>query len=151
MDVKKLGRIPDGDGWRALGRGGGDNRDRKQGSGFDYVHSLVDDYSRLGLPILIAPRMHRTGNLPSLHQTALPLAERQGRAPQPHFADRMGLPKRLYLQQQPLRPVCSTTTLNDATAHSAAYRPSADCNQPDGQVYLAGSAAHFPAAVFLDE
>ncbi|KKC05575.1 IS481 family transposase [Mycobacterium nebraskense] len=47
MDVKKLGRIPDGGGWRALGRGGGENRDRKHGSGFDYVHSLVDDYSRL--------------------------------------------------------------------------------------------------------
>jgi transposase InsO family protein len=47
MDVKKLGRIPDGGGWRALGRGPGDNRDRRHGTGFDYVHSLVDDYSRL--------------------------------------------------------------------------------------------------------
>jgi transposase InsO family protein len=47
MDVKKLGRIPEGGGWRAHGRGGGGNRDRKHGSGFDYVHSLVDDYSRL--------------------------------------------------------------------------------------------------------
>jgi len=47
MDVKKLGRIPDGGGWRALGRGLGDNRDRRHGTGFDYVHSLVDDYSRL--------------------------------------------------------------------------------------------------------
>jgi transposase InsO family protein len=47
MDVKKLGRIPDGGGWRALGHGVGDNRDRRHGTGFDYVHSLVDDYSRL--------------------------------------------------------------------------------------------------------
>ncbi len=47
MDVKKLGRIPDGGGWRALGRGRGDNRDRRHGSGYDYVHSLVDDHSRL--------------------------------------------------------------------------------------------------------
>ena len=47
MDVKKLGRIPDGGGWRAHGRGAGDNRDRKHGSGFDYVHSLVDDHCRL--------------------------------------------------------------------------------------------------------
>ena len=46
MDVKKLGRIPDGGGWRALGRGEGDNRDRKHGTGYDYVHSLVDDHSR---------------------------------------------------------------------------------------------------------
>ncbi|WP_344203731.1 IS481 family transposase, partial [Pseudolysinimonas kribbensis] len=47
MDVKKLGRIPDGGGWRALGRGAGDHRDRKNGTGYDYVHSLVDDHSRL--------------------------------------------------------------------------------------------------------
>jgi transposase InsO family protein len=49
MDVKKLGRIPDGGGWRAHGRGAGVgvNRDRRHGTGFDYVHSLVDDHSRL--------------------------------------------------------------------------------------------------------
>jgi transposase InsO family protein len=47
MDVKKLGRIPDGGGWRALGRGAGDHRDRKRGTGYDYVHSMVDDHSRL--------------------------------------------------------------------------------------------------------
>ncbi|MGV0707333.1 IS481 family transposase [Mycolicibacterium porcinum] len=47
MDVKKLGRIPDGGGWRAHGRQGGGNRSRRNGSGFDYVHSLVDDHSRL--------------------------------------------------------------------------------------------------------
>lgn len=47
MDVKKLGRIPDGGGWKALGRGVGDNRDRRHGTGYDYVHSVVDDHSRL--------------------------------------------------------------------------------------------------------
>jgi transposase InsO family protein len=47
MDVKKIGRIPDGGGWRAYGRGKGGNRDRKNGTGYDYVHSLVDDHSRL--------------------------------------------------------------------------------------------------------
>lgn len=46
MDVKKLGRIPDGGGWRAHGRSGG-NRNRKHRIGFDYVHSMVDDHSRL--------------------------------------------------------------------------------------------------------
>jgi transposase InsO family protein len=45
MDVKKLGRIPDGGGWRVHGRGIA--RDRVDGPGFDYVHSLVDDHSRL--------------------------------------------------------------------------------------------------------
>jgi transposase InsO family protein len=48
MDVKKLGRIPGGGGWRANGRGApGGNHDRRHGLGFDYVHSLVDDHSRL--------------------------------------------------------------------------------------------------------
>jgi len=46
MDVKKLGRIPDGGGWRAHGRAARD-RDRSTKIGFDYVHSLVDDHSRL--------------------------------------------------------------------------------------------------------
>jgi transposase InsO family protein len=45
MDVKKIGRIPDGGGWRAHGRG----KDRNKGHsrvGYDYVHSVVDDHSR---------------------------------------------------------------------------------------------------------
>jgi transposase InsO family protein len=48
MDVKKLGRIPDGGGWRAHGRAGSrTGRDRATKVGYDYVHSLVDDHSRL--------------------------------------------------------------------------------------------------------
>jgi hypothetical protein len=48
MDVKKIGRIPDGGDWRAHGRAAvGADRDRSGKTGFDYVHSLVDDHSRL--------------------------------------------------------------------------------------------------------
>jgi transposase InsO family protein len=48
MDVKKLGRIPDGGGWRAHGREMGSTAQRKATSiGYDYIHSLVDDHSRL--------------------------------------------------------------------------------------------------------
>ena len=48
MDVKKIGRIPDGGGWRAHGRAAGDTKARKKAKiGFDYVHSVVDDHSRL--------------------------------------------------------------------------------------------------------
>jgi len=47
MDVKKLGRIPDGGGWRAHGYTDVPDRKRKQSNGFDYVHSVVDDHSRL--------------------------------------------------------------------------------------------------------
>jgi transposase InsO family protein len=48
MDVKKIGRIPDGGGWKAHGRGAATlSRDHTTRVGFDYVHSLVDDHSRL--------------------------------------------------------------------------------------------------------
>ncbi len=48
MDVKKIGRIPDGGGWRAHGRAQREaTRDRSHKIGYDYVHSLVDDHSRL--------------------------------------------------------------------------------------------------------
>jgi transposase InsO family protein len=48
MDVKKIGRIPDGGGWRAHGRQIGRTGVQKRARiGFDYIHSLVDDHSRL--------------------------------------------------------------------------------------------------------
>jgi transposase InsO family protein len=48
MDVKKIGRIPDGGGWRAHGRQmGSSSAQKKTRIGYDYVHSLVDDHSRL--------------------------------------------------------------------------------------------------------
>jgi transposase InsO family protein len=48
MDVKKLARIPSGGGWKAHGRVvGSTQRNRNSVVGFDYVHSLVDDYTRL--------------------------------------------------------------------------------------------------------
>ncbi|MFF3468375.1 IS481 family transposase [Streptomyces sp. NPDC002619] len=45
VDIKKLGRIPDGGGHKTLGRQAG--RATRAGMGFDYVHSAVDDHSRL--------------------------------------------------------------------------------------------------------
>lgn len=47
MDIKKIGRIPHGGGWRAHGRQTGATAKRKARIGYDYVHSLVDDHSRL--------------------------------------------------------------------------------------------------------
>jgi transposase InsO family protein len=54
MDVKKIGRIPDGGGWRVHGRANTlrgrttKNRAAKTRTpGYDYVHSLVDDHCRL--------------------------------------------------------------------------------------------------------
>jgi transposase InsO family protein len=59
VDIKKLGRIPDGGGWRFFGRGS--LQDRRAGAatdraaragaspsrGYVYLHHAVDDYSRL--------------------------------------------------------------------------------------------------------
>jgi len=55
MDVKKIGRIPDGGGWRAHGRAAGSAaRDHKRRVGFDYVHSVVDDHSRFAYSEILA-------------------------------------------------------------------------------------------------
>ena len=49
LDVKKLGRIPDGGGWKAHGRSATSaHRHKKTPLGFDYVHAAIDDHSRLG-------------------------------------------------------------------------------------------------------
>jgi transposase InsO family protein len=48
VDVKKIGRIPDGGGWRVHGRGSAQDRAaRRQRVGYVYLHSAVDDHSRL--------------------------------------------------------------------------------------------------------
>ena len=46
VDVKKLGRIPPGGGWRKLGRGPRSTEDRQRRLGYDYVHVAIDDHSR---------------------------------------------------------------------------------------------------------
>ena len=58
LDINKLGRIPDGGGWRAHGRGStpalaadrAKTRTRRQGGpvgGYRYIHHAIDDYSRV--------------------------------------------------------------------------------------------------------
>lgn len=44
IDVKKIGRIPDGGGWKIHGRS---EAVRGRGIGYDYVHTAIDDHSRL--------------------------------------------------------------------------------------------------------
>ena len=46
VDIKKLGRIPDGGGHKVLGRQAG-KRNRKPGTGYWYIHNAVDDRTRL--------------------------------------------------------------------------------------------------------
>ncbi|MEU2453413.1 IS481 family transposase, partial [Streptomyces sp. NPDC012765] len=48
IDVKKLGRIPDGGGHHALGRAEGRlNKGRQGGAGYAYLHTALDDHTRL--------------------------------------------------------------------------------------------------------
>ncbi|CAL9323413.1 IS481 family transposase IS1649 (plasmid) [Streptomyces sp. SudanB66_2053] len=48
IDVKKLGRIPDGGGHKVLGRPAGRaNQDRRNGTGYAYLHTALDDHTRL--------------------------------------------------------------------------------------------------------
>ncbi|WP_336030529.1 IS481 family transposase [Geodermatophilus sp. FMUSA9-8] len=52
LDVKKLGRIPDGGGWRIHGRHRRPNRHR--GQGYAFLHTALDDHSRLAYSELLA-------------------------------------------------------------------------------------------------
>jgi transposase InsO family protein len=45
VDIKKLGNIPDGGGHKVLGRPAG--RKTRSGAGYSYIHTAVDDHSRL--------------------------------------------------------------------------------------------------------
>lgn len=54
LDVKKVGRIPHGGGWRVHGRGSDADRARRKGAknrgtkvGYTFLHSAIDGYSRL--------------------------------------------------------------------------------------------------------
>jgi transposase InsO family protein len=46
VDVKKIGAIPDGGGWRLHGRGN-DDRHGHAGAGWRFIHTALDDRSRL--------------------------------------------------------------------------------------------------------
>jgi transposase InsO family protein len=50
VDIKKLGRIPDGGGWKVLGRQAGKKHNDGRNPirvGYSFIHSAVDDHSRL--------------------------------------------------------------------------------------------------------
>jgi transposase InsO family protein len=49
LDIKKLGKIPPGGGWKIHGRGTAHRsaRAKRQRIGYSFVHSIVDDHSRI--------------------------------------------------------------------------------------------------------
>ena len=58
VDIKKLGRIPDGGGHKVLGRQAG--RKNRAGVGYWYIHNAVDDYSRLAYSELLPDERKET-------------------------------------------------------------------------------------------
>jgi transposase InsO family protein len=50
QDHKKLGRIPDGGGWRAFGRGGGTSRGYGK-AGYEHLEVVIDDASRYAVVV----------------------------------------------------------------------------------------------------
>jgi transposase InsO family protein len=59
VDIKKLGRIPDGGGHKVLGRALG-KRDRRRGMGYWYIHNAVDDCTRLAYSELLSDERKET-------------------------------------------------------------------------------------------
>lgn len=59
VDVKKLGRIPPGGGWRVHGRGNVAHQSKTK-VGYDYVHSAIDAHSRLAYSEILANEKGRT-------------------------------------------------------------------------------------------
>jgi transposase InsO family protein len=60
VDIKKLGRIPDGGGHRVLGRQAGNRNNKKRGRGYAYLHHAVDDHSRLSYSEILADERAKT-------------------------------------------------------------------------------------------
>ena len=62
VDIKKLGRIPDGGGHRKLGRTVGNHNNKKHGRGYAYLHHAVDDHSRLAYSEILTDERKETAS-----------------------------------------------------------------------------------------
>jgi transposase InsO family protein len=63
VDIKKLGRIPDGGGWKVLGRQAGIKHNNGHGpgrTGYGFIHSAVDDHSRLAYAEILRDESQHT-------------------------------------------------------------------------------------------
>jgi transposase InsO family protein len=60
VDIKKLGRIPDGGGHKVLGRARGPKDRARRGMGYWYIHNAVDDRTRLAYSELLTDERKET-------------------------------------------------------------------------------------------
>ena len=141
VDVKKLGRIPAGGGWRLHGREAKAvaNRHKKTKIGYDYVHTAIDDHTRLAYS-----EIHDDEKDPTCAGVPAPRPGlvRRPRRPRPPGADRQrdGLPARHRLglgllglaAQTPLHQARlpldqrQSRTLQPHPAHRMGLRPTLD-------------------------
>lgn len=112
LDVKKLGRIPDGGGWRVRGRSA---EARGQGGGYDYLHVAVDDCSRFAVVGVYADERGETAAAFLRHAAAL-LAE-HGVAVERVMTDRA----LAYTRSQAFRDVLSQLAVRHLITQP--YRP----------------------------
>lgn len=140
-------------GWRAQGGTVSNHQSKpdKTSVGYDYVHSLVDDHSRLAYSEVLPDEKGTTCAAFFTRATAYFAAHGITQEfIQPHCPWQDGKVERLnrtlateWAYRQPftsnqhhLPPGSSTTTLNANTQHSEDNHRSADCHQPDGRVHL---------------
>jgi transposase InsO family protein len=63
VDIKKLGKIPDGGGWKVVGRQvGKKHNDSRKRIGYGYIHSAVDDHSRLAYSEILGNERKETAS-----------------------------------------------------------------------------------------
>jgi transposase InsO family protein len=60
VDVKKLGRIPDGGGWRFRGHPAGRQNKTRKPAGYAFLHHAVDDHSRLAYSEILTDEKQET-------------------------------------------------------------------------------------------
>ncbi len=97
VDIKKLGRIPRGGGWRVLGQ---PKAGPKQRVGYEYVHSMVDDHTRMAYPG--SARLPRRPSLRTVHAPRRSLVYHLGVSHRPgDDRQRHGLPPKPGLRRCP--------------------------------------------------
>src|SRR5699024_2853947 len=114
-------------------------RDRLLRRTWHHPYRTADDRQRLGLPLVPTTGLRHPRHPAKVHQTPLPLAERQGRETQPNPANRVGLPTALHQQRRPNRCPCTLArTLQHSTPPQRTRRKTT--HQPPATNLMAGNA-----------
>jgi len=141
VDVKKLGRIPKGGGWRQHGRG--TNTPRGRGAGWDFVHVAVDDHSRVAYSevptdekgLTCAGFLYRAAKWPRRAQHHYPPGPDRQRQELPHLT-RLDHRLQRAADQTPLHQAAlpldqrQSRTVQPNPAHRMGLQPQLDLQPP---------------------